>query len=115
MRIYKLLISTLLGLMLLLTACEGKAANLPEHAVTVTPLPPRSGKRVEIRAEGDFSNEQCIGLIEYYSHLGKPDGQVVVKRMVTSGVLKGEWISVCINNFEGVGVLFIDVLRPQRR
>lgn len=77
---------------------------LPAHAIVDdSPLPPKKGRRVEIRVAAMPSKEDCARLVERYRSRGTPDGQVSVSIRVKA---KGEEsdLPVCVENFDGEGV-----------
>lgn len=87
----------------LLFAC---APSLPEHElVSVTPLTPRRGSRVEIRAAARLTQDECRALIDAYREKGAPDGQVSVRQPLGS-----DFAPYCVENFDDRGVTFNDAL-----
>lgn len=77
---------------------------LAQHVIVDdSPLPPKAGRRVEVRVAALPSAEECAALIARYRRRAAPDGQVSVSIRIRA---KGEEsdLPVCVENFDGKGV-----------
>jgi len=99
----KMIANVLLFSVVLLAGC---GADLPPHTMDKI-ADVHDGKRITLRSSNaDLTREECVALIEEYRGLAGNNGQVGVRK--PSRVLNGAITPWCVENFDGVGVVFYD-------
>lgn len=83
---------------------------LPLHqVVSNTNLLPKNGRRIEIHSsDPELNRDECRTLIFAYQEEAAPDGQVSVHK--PNAAMGGDVLPWCVENFDGQGVIFNDLL-----